>query len=108
MKTMYVYILKCVDGSYYTGVTNNLEKRYEEHKSGIDIYCYTFSRRPLELVFYEMFNNPNDAIAFEKKLKGWTRQKKEALVYSDWNKIKELAICKNKTSHIYNNKDVFE
>ena len=67
MKVMYVYILKCSDGTYYTGVTNNLENRYEQHMQGINTYCYTYSRRPLELVFYEIYNSPKTAIAFEKR-----------------------------------------
>jgi putative endonuclease len=52
MKTMYVYILKCSDDSFYTGVTNDLEMRFEQHVQGINRNCYTFSRRPLEIVFY--------------------------------------------------------
>jgi len=51
MKTMYVYILKCSDGSYYVGVTNNLEKRVEQHQAGININAYTHNKRPLKLVF---------------------------------------------------------
>ena len=80
MKVMYVYIIKCSDKTYYTGVTNNLESRYEQHKEGINVNCYTYSRRPLELVFYEIFNSPKPAIAFEKKIKKWSRIKKEALI----------------------------
>ena len=67
---MYVYLLKCSDNSYYIVVTNNLERRLVEHNEGININCYTFSRRPIELAFYEIFDNTEKAIAFEKKIKG--------------------------------------
>ncbi len=98
MKLMYVYILKCSDQSYYTGVTNDLDKRFIEHSEGYNPDCYTYSRRPLELVYYENFSTPREAIAFEKKIKGWSRAKKEALINGNWNKIQELAKCKNSTS----------
>ncbi|MCW3102071.1 MAG: hypothetical protein JWO09_511 [Bacteroidetes bacterium] len=88
---MYVYILRCSDGSYYTGVTNDLEERFEQHSQGIHPDSYTFSRRPLELVFYEMFNSPLAAIAFEKKLKKWSRQKKEALIRERFDLLPEMA-----------------
>lgn len=96
---MYVYILKCNNNSYYTGVTSNLEQRLNEHESGINTGCYTHKRRPLELVFFEKFATPMAAIQFEKKIKGWTRAKKEALIASNWDKLHELARCMNSTSH---------
>ncbi len=98
MKLMYVYMLKCSDQSYYTGVTNNLDKRLIEHNEGYNPECYTFSRRPVELVYYEICSSPRQAIAFEKKIKGWSRAKKEALISGDWNSIQNLAKCKNKSS----------
>lgn len=91
MKEMYVYILLCSDDSYYIGVTNNLDRRISEHEIGIDNKCYTFQRRPLKLVYYEMFSNPDAAIRFEKKIKGWTRAKKEALIIKDFDLLKKLA-----------------
>jgi putative endonuclease len=100
MKNYFVYILKCSDNSYYTGVTNNLERRFTEHEQGIDSECYTFLRRPLQVVFYQINNDINQAIAMEKKIKGWTRKKKEALIAERWNDLKELSICKNETSHM--------
>src|SRR3990167_6000766 len=80
MKLMYVYIVECADKSYYTGVTNNVEKRVGQHNDGINSECYTYRKRPVKLVFYEMFPNPSQAIAFEKQVKRWTRKKKEALI----------------------------
>ena len=57
MKTNYVYILKCSDGLTYTGLTNNLERRYQEHQKGLNKTCFTFKRRPVELIFRQEFND---------------------------------------------------
>ncbi len=96
---MYVYIVKCCDNSYYTGVTKDLNKRLSEHNSGMDAACYTYTRRPVQLVFCQEFADPNEAIKAEKQIKGWSRKKKEALIQRNWQKLKELAQCKNETSH---------
>lgn len=101
MRTYYVYILKCADKTYYTGFTNNLERRFSEHQDGENINAYTYKRRPVDLVFYEEFSDPNYAIAFEKKVKDWSRKKKEALIESNWEKLKVYSRCLNKTSHKY-------
>ena len=98
MKTMYVYILKCCDDTYYTGITNNLEKRFQEHEQGINRNCYTHTRRPLRIVFYEIFENALSAIAFEKKLKGWSRQKKKALINGDYESLPKLAVNTKKVN----------
>ena len=87
MKTYFVYILKCSDNSYYTGITNNLERRLLEHKSGKSKSSYTFDKRPLKLVWFETFNDVLNAIETEKKIKGWSRRKKEALIEEDWDKL---------------------
>ena len=87
MKTFYVYILKCKDNSFYTGFTSNLEKRINEHNQGIHPESYTFKRRPVELVWFEMFTDPNHAIAIEKQIKGWSRRKKQAIINADWDKL---------------------
>jgi putative endonuclease len=99
IRSYFVYILKCVDNSYYTGFTNDLERRLAEHESGINPDCYTFQRRPIELVFYEEFDNPDLAIEYEKKIKGWTRKKKEALINGNWDILPSLSECRNSTSH---------
>ena len=88
MKYYYVYILKCNDGSYYTGVTNNIEKRLGEHNSGDSITSYTFKRRPVELVYNQQFNDIKQAIELEKQIKGWSRRKEEALINEDWKKLR--------------------
>ncbi|MCB9250940.1 MAG: GIY-YIG nuclease family protein [Flavobacteriales bacterium] len=98
MKQYFVYILKCSDNSYYTGVTNNLERRFAEHQIGINQGSYTHNRRPVSLVFNSNFNDVRQAISFEKQVKGWSRKKKEALIRKDWNKLKELSECKNESS----------
>ncbi|MCE7062415.1 GIY-YIG nuclease family protein [Dyadobacter sp. CY343] len=97
MKTYHVYILKCADESYYTGVTNELERRFKEHNSGCNDACYTYSRRPLQLAFSRSFKYINDAIAFEKQVKRWSRKKKEAIANEWWDELKTLAECQNET-----------
>ncbi len=91
MKFYYVYILKCCDGSYYTGVTNNVEKRLAEHNSADSVTSYTSTRRPVELVYHQQFNDIMQAIELEKQIKGWSRKKKEALINEDWEKLKEYS-----------------
>ena len=93
MKLYYVYIVKCSDNSYYTGVTNDLESRINEHNDGLNPESYTYKRRPVELVFHYEFNDINQAIDFEKQVKGWSRKKKEALINGDHNLLPELAIA---------------
>jgi putative endonuclease len=85
-----VYILKCNDGSYYTGHTDNLEKRIGEHQSGA---CggYTSTRLPVELVFSQDFPTREEALASERQIKGWSRKKKEAMMRGDWNEVSRLA-----------------
>ena len=95
-----VYILKCSDNSYYTGITINIERRIAEHESGFDEGCYTFKRRPVELSFAEEFMYDDMAIKFEKQIKGWTKKKKEALIERNWDKLHELAACRNVTNHL--------
>lgn len=91
MKTYFVYMVRCSDGSYYTGVSKDADIRVAEHNLGIDPGCYTFTRRPVELVHASGFGEVTDAIRWEKQLKKWARAKKEALIAGDWKKIRELA-----------------
>ncbi len=86
-----VYVVECSDKSYYTGVTNNLERRLWEHNTGFNIGCYTYSKRPLSLKYYETTHDIKQAILREKQLKGWSRKKKEALFKEDWNELKRLS-----------------
>lgn len=105
---MYVYILKCVDGSYYTGSAGDLEKRLFQHKKGFFKDAYTYDKRPVELVWYNLFQTFDQAIEWEKKIKGWTRKKKEALINDNFDLLPKLAKCKNETSHLYNMKSAFD
>ena len=87
----YVYIVECKDRFYYTGITNKLEKRINEHNEGKDTTCFTYRRRPVILKYFERFKDVNQAIAREKQLKGWRRAKKEALFMEEYDLLKELA-----------------
>lgn len=100
MKSYWVYILKCFDNSFYTGVTNDYERRFYEHENGSSSSCYTFKRRPLKLVYLEEFNNIVQAIHWEKQVKGWSRKKKIALIEGRWNDLPHLAKCLNNSSHL--------
>ncbi len=86
-----VYMLRCRDGSYYTGITNHLERRLQEHREGKHRTSYTYSRRPVELVHTASFEWIYDAIAWEKQLKGWNRKKKEALIRGETDKLPLLS-----------------
>jgi predicted GIY-YIG superfamily endonuclease len=91
MMAFWVYILRCADGSYYTGHTDNLDKRIGEHTTGAIVSCYTFRHRPLELVFSQEFTTREEALASEQQIKGWSRKKKEAMIRGDWAEVSRLA-----------------
>ena len=94
-----MYILKCANGCYYTGSTTNLEKRLEQHKNG-EGANFTKKHLPVELVYAEEFARIEDAFYREKQIQGWSRKKKEALIAGNFNKLHELAECKNDTKSI--------
>ena len=72
-----IYILLCADGSYYTGVTlRPVEERVSEHAQGLDKDSYTFTRRPVKLLYSESYARIDEAIAAERRIKGWSRAKK--------------------------------
>jgi predicted GIY-YIG superfamily endonuclease len=96
MKQGFVYILKCSDGSYYTGCTSNLEQRIAQHETGY-FEGYTSIRRPVTLVWSDHYPDMNQATAVERQIKGWTRKKKEALIHGDFKLLHQLAECKNDT-----------
>ncbi len=97
----FVYLLLCADRSYYTALTTELEKRLAEHQSGTDPGCYTYSRRPVQLVYYEIIPFLKEARDREKQLKKWSRAKKKALVESNWHKLQLLSECQNLTHYKY-------
>ena len=87
----WVYIVRCRDGSYYTGHTDDLERRLGEHAGGAVASCYTYTRRPLELVHARDFATREEALAAERQIKGWGRKKKEAMMRGDWAEVSRLA-----------------
>jgi putative endonuclease len=87
----HVYMLSCSDGSFYVGsARKGLESRIAEHNTGL-YKGYTSTRLPVTLVWAEHFLNITDAIAVERRIKGWSRAKKEALIRGDYGAIKVLA-----------------
>jgi predicted GIY-YIG superfamily endonuclease len=86
----WAYIVRCVDGSYYSGHTDNLEKRLGEHQSGARD-GYTATRRPVEMIWSQAFSTREEALAAELQIKGWSRAKKEAMMRGDWPGVSQLA-----------------
>lgn len=87
-----VYILHCADNSYYTGITRReIAERLSEHNRGMDRFAYTFSRRPVALAWCAHFDRIDEAIATERRIKGWNRVKKEALIRGDYGHLPALA-----------------
>ncbi len=93
MSGAWVYILKCSDGSYYTGLTRNElpEAREQQHNDAAFPDAYTSTRLPVKLVYGEYFELVTDAINAERKIKGWSRAKKEALIAGDWGLVQVLS-----------------
>lgn len=87
----YAYLLRCNDGSYYAGHTDDIELRIAQHKAGA-LGGYTAKRLPVELVWSDSFPSRDDAFAAERRIKGWSRAKKEALMAGDWELISQLAV----------------
>jgi len=92
----YMYILKCADGSYYTGSTTNLERRLSQHQLG-EGANYTKKRLPVELVYFEEYSRIDEAFYREKQVQGWSRRKKEALIHHMPEALKKYAECMNET-----------
>jgi putative endonuclease len=90
MSKGFTYILECADGSFYTGSTKNLEKRFWEHNNGIGAN-YTKKRLPVELVYYEEYSRIDEAFYREKQIQGWSRRKKLALIEGKPELLPKLA-----------------
>ncbi len=86
----YMYIVRCSDGSYYTGSTKNLEKRLAEHNNGTGAK-YTARRLPVEICYYEEYSRIDEAFYREKQIQGWSRKKKEALMRRENELLPKLA-----------------
>ncbi len=93
----WMYILRCSNGSYYTGSTNNLKKRLEQHEMG-EGANFTKKHLPVELIYVETFDRIDKAFYREKQVQGWSRKKKEALINGEYNTLYELAECRNDTN----------
>lgn len=86
----HAYLLRCNDGSYYAGHTDDLELRMAQHRSGA-LGGYTSKRLPVVLMWSQDFPIRDEAFAAERQIKGWSRAKKEALIASDWERVSVLA-----------------
>jgi predicted GIY-YIG superfamily endonuclease len=91
-----IYILKCSDGSYYTGSTKDLDGRVHEHETGAHPDAYTYSRRPVKLVWSEITKTYLETFQWEHRIKGWNRAKKEALIRGDIEGIHEIVKAERK------------
>ena len=86
----WAYILRCADGKFYTGHTDDLDRRIGEHQTGG--YCdYPSCRLPVELVWPESFGSRIEALEAERIVSGWSRGKKEALIAGDWSMVSYFA-----------------
>ena len=90
----YVYILQCNDGSFYTGHTDDLDKRLAQHAQAFFNNCYTAERLPVVLVFQGGFDTRERALIVERQVRGWNRKKKQALINDDWSEIIRLSKAK--------------
>jgi predicted GIY-YIG superfamily endonuclease len=88
--SFWTYMLRCGDGSYYVGHTDDLEQRHAQHANGF-LKCYTSTRLPIVLVWSQEFATREEALAAERQIKGWNRAKKEALIRGEWAEIRRQA-----------------
>ncbi len=89
--TFWAYMVRCADDSYYTGHTDDLERRIGQHNLG-EVAGYTQTRRPVELMWSQDFPSRQEALAAEFQVKSWSRRKKEALSRGDWADLHDAAI----------------
>ena len=97
MKSYIVYILECSDGSYYTGSAADLSLRIAQHETGASPTSYTYSRRPVKLVWTsEETKRYSEALRWERQIKGWSRAKKQALIRGNFDGIHEIVKSERK------------
>lgn len=96
----YTYIVQCRDGSFYTGWTNNIEKRIEDHNNGKGAK-YTKARRPVTLVYYEMFQTKEEAMRREYVIKQMRRAEKEQLIHGKGALFQQCALWSLKNKYIH-------
>ncbi|WP_248361392.1 GIY-YIG nuclease family protein [Anaeromyxobacter oryzae] len=99
MKPFFVYMLRCRNGSYYVGHTDDLETRIAQHVDGT-YGGHTSRQRPVSFVWCAECGSRDEALTREWQLKKWTRAKKEALVGENWSQLKELARGPNRTERL--------
>ena len=87
----FTYIVRCADGSYYVGSTHHLEHRLWQHNHSDEGAAYTRGRLPVTLVWCAEFEHIGEAFAFEKRVQGWGRAKREALIRGEWEALPGLA-----------------
>ena len=92
-----MYILRCADGTYYTGSTVDLDKRIEEHQLGEGAH-FTSKHLPVKLMYFEEFQRIDDAFIREKQIQGWSQKKKEALINRKLDELHQLAKCQNRSA----------
>lgn len=88
--TFWTYVLRCADGSYYTGHSEDLERRVAQHQTG-EVAGYTHDRRPVALMWSGEFSTREEALSAELRIKNWSRVKKEALFKGDWAELSRAA-----------------
>jgi predicted GIY-YIG superfamily endonuclease len=89
-KPLFVYILRCADNSYYVGLTDDLEVRMVQHHSGLGS-AHTRRHLPVTLVWHQEFESRVEALEMERRVKGWRREKKEALIEGRMEDLKRLS-----------------
>lgn len=87
----FVYTLECSDKTYYNGFTSDLEKRLIKHNLGLYMGSYTSTRLPVVLKWYVEFTNYTSGKDFERQIKGWRREKIEALINEEWDRLPQLS-----------------
>lgn len=90
--------MECSDGSFYTGSTIDLDKRFVDSQEGRGAN-HTKKRLPVKLVYFEEFQRIDEAFLREKQIQGWTREKKIALIEQNYKALSKPAECKNE-SHL--------
>ena len=88
--SFFVYILRCSDGAYYTGMAADPNLRLAEHQQGLNPKAFTFPRRPVELVWVQEFTGHDEAFRCERRIRGWSRAKKEALIRGSLEEVHQL------------------
>ena len=99
LMSFWVYVLRCADGSYYTGHTDDLDWRMAQHEQGAIGSCYTCKPPPLVLAFSQSFETREEALSSERQIKGWSRRKKEAMMRGDWLEVSRLSKASTGSVH---------